>query len=50
LQTTVLGQIPIVMEIGEVSGKGTTIYSQPDKAIIESFDKISDQINELVKI
>ena len=49
-QTRLLGQIPIVLEIGEVSDKGTTIYSQPDRTIIESFDKISSQINELVKV
>ena len=49
-QTRLLGQIPIVLEIGEVSDKGTTIYNQPDRTIIESFNMISSQINELVKV
>jgi ATP-binding protein involved in chromosome partitioning len=49
-QTRLLGQIPIVLEIGEVSDKGTTIYNQPDQTIIELFDKISSQINELLKV
>lgn len=49
-QTRLLGQIPIVLEIGEVSDKGTTIYNQPDRTIIESFDKISHLINEIVHV
>ncbi len=49
-QTKLLGQIPFVLEIGEVSDKGTTIYSQPDRTIIELFDKISSQVRELVKV
>ncbi len=48
--TRLLGQIPIVMEIGEVCDKGTTIYNQPDRTIIESFDKISHLINEIVQV
>ncbi len=49
-QTKLLGQIPIVLEIGEVSDKGTTIYNQQDRTIIELFNMISSQINELVKV
>jgi ATP-binding protein involved in chromosome partitioning len=49
-RTRLLGQIPIVLEIAEVSDKGTTIYSQSDTTIIELFDRIAQQINELVKI
>jgi len=48
--TKLLGQIPIVLEIRSVSDNGKTIYNQPDKTVIETFDKISDQITELVKV
>lgn len=48
-QTKLLGRIPIVLEIGEVSDKGTTIFSQPNKIVIEAFGSISKQITELVK-
>jgi len=49
-RTRLLGQIPLVMEIGEVSDKGTTIFNQPDKTIIDSFDSISHLINEIVQV
>ena len=48
--TRLLGQIPIVLEIGEVSDKGTTIYSQPNNIIIESFENISLLIHEIVQV
>ncbi|MBN2610158.1 MAG: Mrp/NBP35 family ATP-binding protein [Bacteroidales bacterium] len=44
-----LGQIPLVMEIAEVSDNGTTVYSKPNKTIIDAFDEISDSINEMLK-
>jgi ATP-binding protein involved in chromosome partitioning len=44
-KTRLLGQIPFVSEIGEVSDKGTTIYNQSDKIIIETFDNIAYLIN-----
>jgi len=45
-----LGQIPLVMEIGEVSDKGTTIYNQSNKTIIDSFEAISHVINEVISV
>ncbi len=48
--TRLLGQIPIVLEIGEVSDKGTTIYNQPDNTIIDSFENISNIIHEIVQV
>ncbi len=48
--TRFLGQIPIVIKIGEISDKGTTIYNQSDRTIIESFDKISFLISEIVQV
>jgi ATP-binding protein involved in chromosome partitioning len=44
-----LGQIPLIIEIGEVSDKGLTIYNQPDKSIIESFNAISNVIHEALQ-
>ncbi len=49
-KTKLLGQIPLVMDIGEVSDKGLTIYNQPDKTIIESFDTISEIIHEMIPV
>lgn len=46
-KTQLLGQIPMVLEIGEGSDKGKTIYNQSDKTIISSFDSISQLIKEL---
>ncbi|MBN2699409.1 MAG: Mrp/NBP35 family ATP-binding protein [Bacteroidales bacterium] len=48
--TRLLGQIPIVLEIGEVCDQGKTIYNLPDQNIIEAFDSISHQISELLKV
>lgn len=47
LGTRYLGQIPLVMEIGEGCDKGATIYSQPDRSIADSFDSIAHLIQEL---
>jgi len=49
-RTRLLGQIPLVMEIGEVSDKGTTIYNQGNKTIIETFDALSHLISEIIKV
>lgn len=48
--TRLLGQIPLVLEIGDVSDRGTTIYNQPDKKVIEAFEKISNSIYELTEV
>jgi ATP-binding protein involved in chromosome partitioning len=48
--TRLLGQIPLVLEIGEVSDKGLTVYNQPDKTIMDSFDSIAHLINEITKV
>lgn len=49
-KTRLLGQIPLVMEIGEVSDKGTTIYNQKNQMIIDSFETISNLVNELIQV
>jgi len=45
-----LGKIPLVLEIGDVSDKGVTIYNQPDKKVVEAFEKISNNIYELTEV
>jgi len=42
--TKLLGQIPLVMEVGEAAEKGLTIFSQKNKQVVTSFEKISEQI------
>ena len=50
LNTRLLGQIPLVMEIGEASDKGLTIYSQSDTSIIDSFEKIVGRIIQIIEM
>lgn len=50
LNTSVLGQIPLMMEIREGSDKGLTIYNQTDETIMEAFDSISKTINEMIQV
>ena len=40
--TTLLGQIPLVMEVGEAAEKGLSVFSQKNKSVAESFEKISE--------
>ncbi|MFO7573540.1 MAG: Mrp/NBP35 family ATP-binding protein [Bacteroidales bacterium] len=46
LDTKLLGQVPLVMEIGEAAEKGITIYNQKDKNVLTAFDNI---VNEVIK-
>jgi ATP-binding protein involved in chromosome partitioning len=36
-----LGQIPLVMEVGEAAEQGKSIFNQGNKSVIESFEKIA---------
>ena len=36
-----IGQIPLVMEVGEAAEHGKSIFSQGNKTVIESFEKIA---------
>jgi len=40
--TFLLGQIPLVMEIGEAAEKGLSVFSQTNKQVVESFEKIAE--------
>lgn len=40
--TTLLGQIPLVMEVGEAAENGLSVFSQKNRSVVESFEKISE--------
>ncbi len=39
--TQLFGKIPLVMEVGEAAEQGKSIFSQTNKTVIESFEKIA---------
>jgi ATP-binding protein involved in chromosome partitioning len=48
--TRLLGQIPLVTEIGEFADKGFTVFDHTDKTISELFDTISNKIGEIIEV
>ncbi|MHC1705141.1 MAG: Mrp/NBP35 family ATP-binding protein [Tenuifilaceae bacterium] len=42
--TKLIGQIPLVMEVGEAAEKGLSVFSQSNKSVVEAFEKIAEQI------
>lgn len=44
--TVLLGQIPLVMEVGEAAEKGLSVFSQSNKGAVTAFEKIAEQIIE----
>jgi ATP-binding protein involved in chromosome partitioning len=42
--TMLLGQIPLVSEVGEAAEKGLSVFSQTNKLVIDSFEKIAGLI------
>jgi len=42
--TPLLGQIPLVAELGEAAEKGLSVYNQPDTAAVKAFDDIVEQM------
>lgn len=44
LKTSLLAQIPLVIEVGEAAEQGLTIYDTSDMSVIKEFEKISDVI------
>lgn len=44
LKTTLLGQIPLVAEVGEAADKGLSVFNQSDKLVMNTFEKIVEQI------
>ncbi len=44
LNTSLLGQIPLVMEVGESAEKGLPVFSQGNKSVIKAFEQIAETI------
>lgn len=42
--TTLLGQIPLVMEVGEFAEKGLSVFSQKNKSVVAAFEQIAEQV------
>jgi len=47
-QTELLGQVPFVMEVGEMAEKGFTIFNQNNALIIQEFEKISQKLISII--
>lgn len=47
--TWLLGQIPLVMEVGEAAEKGLSVFSQPDNQVVSAFEKITGLLIAKVK-
>ncbi len=48
--TLLLGQIPLVMEVGEAAEKGKSVFSQSNKAVISVFEKIAEHLMLEIKV
>jgi ATP-binding protein involved in chromosome partitioning len=48
--TVLLGQIPLVSEVGEAAEKGLTVFSQKNEIVITAFEKITEAIIERTSI
>lgn len=48
--TWLLGQIPLVMEVGEAAEQGKSIFSQTNKQVVEAFEKIAELISSKTKV
>jgi ATP-binding protein involved in chromosome partitioning len=42
--TMLLGQIPLVMEVGEAAEKGLSVFSQSNRQVVEAFEKITEML------
>jgi len=42
--TVLLGQIPLVLEIGEAAEKGLSVFSQKNKSVVTAFEQIAEMI------
>jgi len=39
-----LGKVPLVAEVGEAAEQGKSVFNQPDKSVIQEFERIAGQI------
>lgn len=37
-----LGQIPLVLEVGEAAEQGLSVFSQGNKSVVTAFEKIAE--------
>jgi ATP-binding protein involved in chromosome partitioning len=42
--TDLLGQIPLVMEVGEAAEQGLSVFSQKNKAVVTAFEQLAEKI------
>lgn len=42
--TVLLGQIPLVMEVGESAEKGLSVFSQKNQTVVTAFEQIAEQV------
>jgi ATP-binding protein involved in chromosome partitioning len=42
--TTLLGQIPFVLEVGEAADNGLSVFSQKNKSVVIAFEQIAERI------
>lgn len=47
--TKLIGQIPLVMEVGEAAEKGLSVFSQSNKVVVEAFESIAEKLVSTVK-
>jgi ATP-binding protein involved in chromosome partitioning len=47
--TMLLGQIPLVLELGEAADKGLSVFSQKNKSVVTAFENIAELIISKVK-
>jgi len=48
-ETLLLGQVPLVMEVGEAAEKGLTVFNQSNRIIIEAFEKIAGSLVSILE-
>ena len=48
--TWLLGQIPLVMEVGEAAEQGLSVFSQKNRVVAESFEKIAEVLTSKITV
>jgi ATP-binding protein involved in chromosome partitioning len=43
-KTSLLGQIPLVLEVGEAAEKGLSVFSQENKSVTAAFEQIAEKV------
>jgi ATP-binding protein involved in chromosome partitioning len=42
--TMLLGQIPLVMEVGELAEKGLTVFNQKNRTVVKAFEQLAEMV------